>query len=232
MSAESRSVSGDDETGERPVRRIILFGLSANPPTGLGGHAGLVLWAATQARLDEWSGAGPDEVWVLPVYRHAFAAKRQMAAFDDRMAMARLAFETLAGAGGRVRVLDVEREVCLEVAAQAPTRSVGTIDVIRFLSARHPDAAFALLLGADTYRDLLDGKWRESEALLAQVPIVGVARKGVEATVPIHPGAPALDEVSSSEVRANFEAWAPTLQPAVRDYIEKNGLYGVERSTS
>lgn len=27
---------------EGPQKRIVLFGLSANPPTGLGGHMGIV----------------------------------------------------------------------------------------------------------------------------------------------------------------------------------------------
>ena len=203
------------------MKRVMLFGLSANPPTGLGGHAGLVRWAAT-ARLDAWDGAMPDEVWVLPVYRHAFAAKRQMAPFEHRMAMARLAFEHLPGLEERIRVLDVERAVH---AAAAPDAALGTIDIVRHLERAHPDTAFALLLGADTYRDLLDGRWRESEVLLQRVAVVAVPRKGVEAPVPVRDDAPVLDEVSSSAVRADFERGRDVLQPEVRAYIEKHGLY-------
>ena len=214
------------------MKRVIVFGLSANPPTGLGGHAGLVRWAASEARLDEWDGRGPDEVWVLPVYRHAFSAKREMAPFAHRMAMARLAFEQLPGVDRPVRVLDIERTVAHAFADADPASVPGTVDVIRRLRADHPGAAFALLLGADTYRDLLEGRWKDSEALLKMVVIVAVPRKGVSADVPVRPGAPALDDVSSSRVRADPRRWGHALQAAVRDYIELNGLYVAERDDS
>jgi hypothetical protein len=48
-------------------KSICLFGLSADPPTGYGGHVGIV--QALQ-QMDEW-----DEVWVLPVYRHTFSVR-------------------------------------------------------------------------------------------------------------------------------------------------------------
>ncbi|MEM7678422.1 MAG: nicotinate-nicotinamide nucleotide adenylyltransferase [Myxococcota bacterium] len=207
---------------------MILFGLSANPPTGLGGHAGLVRWAADQARLDEWGGEGADEVWILPVYRHAFTAKRHMAPFEDRVAMARLAFEQLAGLEGRVRVLRLEKHVYESLkSAGAPdsTPNVGTIDVIDHLEQTVPGCRFALLLGADTYRDLLEGKWRRSDELLRRVVIIAVARKGVSVEVPVRSDAPMLDEISSSAIRRDFSAWAHTLQPEVRRYIETHGLY-------
>ena len=44
---------------------ICLFGLSADPPTGSQGHAGIV----------QQLGALYDQVWVLPVYRHTYAVR-------------------------------------------------------------------------------------------------------------------------------------------------------------
>jgi len=44
-------------------KQVCLFGLSADPPTGQGGHLGIVQHLASM---------GFDEVRVLPVYRHMF----------------------------------------------------------------------------------------------------------------------------------------------------------------
>ena len=214
--------------------RIILFGLSANPPTGLGGHAGLVQWAATEARLDEWGGAGADEVWVLPVYRHAYAAKREMAPFEHRLAMARLAFEHLPGLEQRVRVLDVERRAFeMHQRRSADSESVpalGTVDIVEVLRAEYPDAEFGLLLGADTCRDLLEGRWRRSEDLLRMLTVLAVPRKGVDAPVPVREGAPELDDISSSEVRDDPSRWPQVLQPEVEAYIRRHSLYGASEA--
>ena len=206
-----------------------MFGLSANPPTGLGGHAGIVRWAATKARLKEWGGAGADEVWVMPVYRHAFAAKREMASFEHRMKMARLAFLKLDGVKAKVRVIDVERRVQRHMSEQDPEAVPGTIDIVRWLKKKTPRAEFALLLGADTYRDLLDGRWKESEALLELVTVVALPRKGTRAKVPAREGVPQLARISSSSVRRSYREKADGLQDEVRAYIERNGLYGTAR---
>jgi len=89
-----------------PGTRVCVYGLSANPPTGEGGHATIV------AHLRRMF----DEVWVLPVYRHAFDSKSNLAPYDHRVRMCELAF----GLGDmteqqrrteKVKVLDVERAV-------------------------------------------------------------------------------------------------------------------------
>lgn len=57
-------------------RRICLFGLSADPPTGEGGHVGIAKALATLRSEDDndekWAF---DEVRVLPVYRHTFSVR-------------------------------------------------------------------------------------------------------------------------------------------------------------
>lgn len=206
-------------------RVVVLFGTSANPPTGLGGHAGMVRWAALEARIPELGGARPDQVWVLPVYVHAYEEKRDLERFEHRLAMARLAFEHLPGVErGRVQVLELEREL-----AEATDARLGTIDVVRALEARYPETRFVLLLGADTYRDLAEDRWKESEALKARVHLLVVPRpeqvEGVTAT----PGAPRLAPVSSSAVRASEdpEVWDRALQAQVLAYAKAHGLYGL-----
>ncbi len=217
-------------------RVVVLFGTSANPPTGAGGHAGLVSWAATRQHLPDdlpdVGGRPVDEVWVLPVFRHAFEEKRELAPFEHRLAMARLAFESLPGLEGRVRVLDVERRLAEQAARVAAERGeapgrLGTIDVLRALSAEHPEVSFVLLLGGDTYRDLQEGRWKESAALRAMAPVLIVPRIGQAEEVPASADAPRLAEVSSSEVRRSTDValLGRALQPEVLAYIRAHGLY-------
>lgn len=141
---------------------MCLFGTSANPPTGDGGHRGIV---SHLARAN-----GVDEVRVLPVYRHMYASKRgNQASYDDRVAMCRLAFAGLP----KVTVSESER-TCFERAAvglngddeRAAVR-VGTADLLDMLMADEPDADFALALGTDTFMDLTAWKWRRSRDVLS-----------------------------------------------------------------
>ena len=123
---------------KRP-RSICLFGTSADPPTGIGGHRGIVvalsnllLSSAERQPVTGESGGRTsvesndadisdssqqfqfDEIRVVPVYRHMFAAKRgKQASYDDRLQMCRLAFEGI----DRVTVSDCERR-CFELAAK------------------------------------------------------------------------------------------------------------------
>jgi hypothetical protein len=72
----------------RRCRNVCLFGLSADPPTGTGGHVGIVQaltkLRAPPAQQAEDDGDGDDdndnddrfafdEIRVLPVYRHTYA---------------------------------------------------------------------------------------------------------------------------------------------------------------
>lgn len=78
--------------------KICLFGTSANPPTGDGGHTGIV-------RALSMLGVY-DEIRVVPVYKHNFSSKRNsLESFHHRLSMCELSFATLE----RVIVSDIER---------------------------------------------------------------------------------------------------------------------------
>lgn len=79
-------------------KQIVLFGTSADPPTGEGGHVGI---AKALSALEEF-----EQIRVVPVFRHNFADKRdRLLPFGDRMHMCELAFEGIP----RVVVSDCER---------------------------------------------------------------------------------------------------------------------------
>jgi nicotinate-nucleotide adenylyltransferase len=187
---------------------VALFGTSADPPTGDRGHRGIVRWL-TETPLDELGGI-PDEVWVLPVYRHAFVEKRDMAPFEDRMAMARLAFGDLP----RVRVSDVERSV-----AEGAGGEVGAVDVVEHLIAHNPGVRFAWVMGADTHQDFRSGRWKGGSRLAELVPLVVVARPNEGSGHRVE----GLGPVSSSMARQGRDGVVPD---PVRTYMQLRDLYG------
>jgi nicotinic acid mononucleotide adenylyltransferase len=100
--------------------RVAVFGLSGNPPTFTGGHAGVV--KAVASLVDEVSGVAAKkevrcdshqtllrlQVWVLPVYRHVYSSKQDLAPFQHRLRLCQLG---LCDVAANVRVLDTERTV-------------------------------------------------------------------------------------------------------------------------
>ena len=187
----------------KPGTRVVLYGLSANPPTGDGGHGSIVQHLAELF----------DEVWILPVYRHVYSAKQNLAPYEHRERMCDLAFTDGADrasplgspekkgrsgtsrkkksrasrARGVVRVLDVERRVVTSAQARARRRglplesvTVGSHDVLMAIKARRGNekAHFAWCLGGNAYRDLRSGKWREGDAFQRECAQVVVPREG------------------------------------------------------
>jgi len=211
---------------EKPQKLVALFGTSANPPTGQGGHLTIVEWLSQnyQFKISEQQKEFFSEIWVLPVYRHAYREKEQLIDFDHRMNMAKLNFEHFKN----VQVRDDEKEVYLS--SDNPTK-LGTIDTVCFLKQKYPDVFFVLTLGEDTYLDLKNGKWKDHQRLLKLVPIIVIKRKGMNNSVV---GAchlcsiPHMKETSSSLVRngTKDQKIYSSLNKKVLDYMKQHGLYG------
>ncbi len=230
---------------------VVLFGTSANPPTGMVGHGGIVAWGAKDLRVDLPNDQRPedareavamDAVWVLPVYKHAFASKSNLLPFEDRLKMAELGFTKLPGLEGKVEVKDTERVVVEAAIQKAKAEAaqlgiseeeavkgvrVGTIDVVRHLMAEHPDTQFVLALGADTVADLRAGKWKEGDTLQQMVPIVALPRAGVDSVAGTEDNAPKLTDISSTKVRGStdLDFLKSALEPDVLQYILDKKLY-------
>ncbi|KAE9005779.1 hypothetical protein PR003_g2095 [Phytophthora rubi] len=212
-------------------REVLLFGLSANPPTGSTGHMGVVRHCRPMF----------DEIWLLPVYQHIYSSKRQLAPFAHRLEMCRLALETLQredGAGAALKVVQEERGMFELVAAAsdgAEQPRLGSIDLVLYLRDKYRDTNFTMLLGGDTYADLLAGKWKRGDELMQLVKLLVVDRQGVESpwrdqqeqerVKYLH--VPELSDVSSTKVRAAADRseLEKHLDPAVLDYIVEHKLY-------
>ncbi|DAZ94658.1 TPA: hypothetical protein N0F65_000938 [Lagenidium giganteum] len=228
------------------AKRVLIYGMSANPPTGLQGHMGAV--AFLKARFDE--------IWLMPVYQHIYSTKRHLAPFHHRVAMCRRAVEVLPAQGAIVDVKETEKDVFEQLAAAHPDTDasqlrVGTIDLIRFLHQRHPDTSFSMLLGADTYADLRMGKWKNGEELQQLLRFVVMTRKGYEpedrelaamlanAATSQDPAAddanarvlfvsiPSMSDLASTTVRniSDEHELRQLVAPSVAEYIIANKLY-------
>ncbi|KAL7471564.1 hypothetical protein ACHAXS_011845 [Conticribra weissflogii] len=144
-------------------RRVCLFGTSADPPTGIGGHLGIAKYLASMEEFDE--------VRILPVYSHMFGNKRgKQAPFETRVEMCNLLIKDVP----KVTVSEVER-ICFEKAAaglneeQVSKVRVGTADILSSLTTNEPNVEFTWALGADTFLDLASGKWRRTDEVFELV---------------------------------------------------------------
>jgi nicotinate-nucleotide adenylyltransferase len=178
---------------------IALLGGSFNPPHVA--HVMAAWWAlATQ---------GVREVWLLPAWRHPFG--KQLAPFDDRVAMCRLAVAAIRGA-----------HVCTAEAELAGDPLCGkTARTLEHLTAKHPDLRFALLVGADILPET--PKWYRWDLVESLARVVVVGRQGYEGGE-----GPALPEISSTLIRerlARGEDVSALVPRRVVEYVREHGLY-------
>jgi nicotinate-nucleotide adenylyltransferase len=182
------------------VSLVAVFGGSFDPP-----HVAHVLAAV-------WvlSTHAPSRLLVVPTFRHPFA--KQMAPFDERVHMAKLAMEWLPG----VEVSRVEEEL---------GGDGRTLHLLEHLSTKHPDWRLRLVMGADL---LIEApKWHAFDRVVALAPPIVLGRVGFDA-----PGAPKaiLPEISSTLIRrlVREEQWGAVEGLVPKDvlaHLRAHGLY-------
>ena len=185
---------------------IGLFGGSFDPVHH--GHLIVGLVAAEKLKLDS--------LRFVPAREQPFKVGQHRTSSEHRAAMLSLA---VAGTAG----FAVER---IELKRPGPSY---TVDTLRHLREREPEAEFVLLLGADAAADL--PAWKEAERLPELARIAVFARPG--SAVPDLAGitarveVPAID-ISATEVRRrargglSLRYWVPD---AVAEYIARHRLY-------
>ncbi len=196
---------------------IGLFGGSFNPPHR--GHTALA--------EEFYNVSGADLLIVMPSFVPPHKAASAIPA-ADRLAMTRLAFLKLGEKGVNYTVSDYE--------IRRHDTSY-TFETVRYLLAHYAEKTLSLCVGSDMF--LSFETWKNAEELLKSCHLYTKAR---------HPGEKAaLDayaavlrdkygthstvmdgtviDVSSTELRAPGNAAAALLDPKVRAYAEKHGLY-------
>lgn len=207
--------------------RIALFGGSFDPP-----HIGHQL-ACQYVLLTH----AVDQVWMVPVFRHAF--DKRSAPYAHRTALCRIAAAAVGGTGStgepRICVSTIEEEL----AAEAPGPSY-TLTTVRALKMRHPQHEFSLVIGTDLLRER--ERWYRFPELAKEVPFLVIGRdagRGAQEPEADASAAPVahdvqhaepllLPAVSSTEVRERLlkgQRPAGWVAREILDYIEQHGLY-------
>jgi nicotinate-nucleotide adenylyltransferase len=181
--------------------RIAIFGGSFNPPHVA--HQLVCAWVLSTAR------PRVDRLWMVPTWKHPF--DKQLAPYEHRVAMCELSARLF---GGRVEVSRIEEEL---------GGASFTLETVKALKARHPDAELSLVIGADLVAERT--RWHGWQELERMVPFIVVGRAGVEE---VDAQGVTLSPVSSSDVRERLfrGQTVDALVPAdVVDYIRAHGLY-------
>eukprot|EP01029_Cantina_marsupialis_P027634 TRINITY_DN773115_c0_g1_i1.p1 TRINITY_DN773115_c0_g1~~TRINITY_DN773115_c0_g1_i1.p1 ORF type:complete len:211 (-),score=40.70 TRINITY_DN773115_c0_g1_i1:110-742(-) len=201
-------------------KQILLYGIAANPPHGLCGHAGYADYFKDKF----------DAVWIIPVYRHMFSKDSGLVSYEHRMKMCQLNFEKL---GHNVEVKATEKDMFMErlgEGADPKTLRLGTIDLVEYLIKNHENVDFSFAMGGDTFNDLCAGKWKRGDELMDMISFVIVHREGITIDYPekckIHT-IPGLTDISSTTIRnsENLEELKTYLDDEVLEYIVSNHLY-------
>lgn len=188
--------------------RLGVLGGTFDPP-----HVGHLI-----AAVDAYEALELDRVLLVPSAVHPFKQGRVRAPAELRAEMAR------AAVAGDER-FEVEE---MELRRTGPSY---TVDTLRALRERWPDAEIFFLVGADNVRDF--PAWREPEevARLARLVVVSRAGEGESPELPF----PFLTlsvtrvDVSATEIRRRAGAGQSIrylVPEAVREIVEREGLYG------
>ncbi len=237
------------------MTRVAIYGLSANPPTGLGGHQGIVRYIASSEFQASYQ-LQIDEIWILPVYTHIFSTKKsQLISFEDRFKMCQLCFERESLVSTSVQVVRYEEQLVNELCSiHGHDHRVGSVDILENLTQLFPENTFHMILGTDTFNDLVLGKWKNGPRLAELVSSFFVIQRGdaeIDVTSPsiapfmtlfsklvqgnsqkaIFIRIPGITDVSSTWLRTN-RPWLSgeacdqlSIHPDVAQYIRDNGLY-------
>jgi nicotinate-nucleotide adenylyltransferase len=145
----------------RAIRKVGILGGSFNPP-----HICHLL--ASRYLLET---SDLEEIWWIPVYRHAFEKDRELGPFSDRVAMCEAVAEQTEG----IRVDSIESEL--------GERS-WTIDTVSALRSRHPGVEFSWVIGSDLLGELhLWSRWDELVELLSFV-VLGRGEEVASSSLP------------------------------------------------
>lgn len=195
-----------------------IFGGAFNPVHN--GHVHLAREAVEQLKLRR--------LLIIPTFESPHKAT-ELAPFDDRAEMCRLAFSGISEKCG-VEVLDIERQM----------GGVSyTINTLRELKRLYPDEQFFLLIGGDMLYSFRN--WFKYESILKECKVCAVARGGDSLTdmmefaneigrVKVLPTD--IVDISSTEIRgrlAGLSSVEGLVPREVADYIEKHGLYADDR---
>lgn len=161
-----------------------------------------------------------DEVMFVPTGRPVFKLDKQVTNAEDRYLMTVIA--TASNPKFTVSRVDIDRPGVTY-----------TIDTLRDLKARHPDADLYFITGADAFCEILS--WKDADQMWDLAHFVAVTRPGYSRPDGVHLPEGKVDTleipalaISSTDVRRRARADEPVwylVPDGVVQYIGKHGLY-------
>ena len=189
------------------MRTVGLFGGSFHPPHVA--HPLVALYVLETV---------VDEVWFVPTYSHPFG--KHLAPYEHRVAMCELATAAL---GALAQVSRAEQELALRPDFVASR----TLDLVEHLIAKHAEAQFRLVVGADILGER--DKWYRWDDVIARAPLVVIGRGGYELPAGTVETGVAMPEISATRIRELLAARDPAvsslLPREILRYIARHGLY-------
>ena len=158
-------------------KSIIYYGGSFNPP-----HiAHIMMVSALRAYFPK------ARLWIAPTYQHAF--NKSLMPFELRVEMLQKSIGHLPG----VEVSTIERDL--------HDSTSYTIDVVRSIHAKNPEAKIWIVVGSDIVPTL--PQWREYDEILKLSQFLIFPRAGYDNAMALK--IPMLPDVSSSEIREKIK---------------------------
>lgn len=185
--------------------KILVFGGSFDPPHL--GHAALLNAAVKKLR--------PDRVLIVPAYQAPLKG-RPGASAAERLVLIRLG------------LLPALAKARLDLSEMKSGKKVYTVDTLRRLKTRHPNAELHFVTGADSAANFL--RWKNPAQLRALASWWTATRPGTGAPPKDFRRIPGrMPGVSSTEIRRRLALGLPVkglTAPAVERRIIARGLYG------
>jgi nicotinate-nucleotide adenylyltransferase len=189
--------------------KILVYGGTFDPPHK--GHAALLKAAVKAAR--------PDLTLVVPNVRNPLKTDAPLAG-EERAALCKLG------------LLDSQPHAWLDLSELEGGKPAFTVDTLARLSRSFPGARLDFLTGWDSA--LSFSRWKDTARLKRLARWWTARRPGSSGALSPHfrvlPGL--MPDVSATEIRARLlvgDDVSGLVAPAVADYLEKKGLYGLSR---
>ena len=158
-----------------------------------------------------------NRIWFIISPQNPFKESKTLLNEFDRLHLVRLATQ------------DDNRIKCSDIEFGLPKPSY-TSNTLTFLSEKHPEHQFSLIMGSDSYQNL--DKWKNYETIINNYPIYVYKREGYEIKKSFHKEAIILDapiiQISASQIREYIRS-AKSIRylvpETVREEIESRKFY-------
>ena len=158
-----------------------------------------------------------EKIWFIVSPQNPFKESKSLLNEFDRLHLVRLATQDDA----RMKCSDIEFNL---------SKPSYTTETLTFLSEKHPEHTFSIIMGSDSYQNL--DKWKNFEAIVSNYSIYVYKRKGHEINKTLSEksfilNAPMI-EISASQIRMNIKSGKSIrylVPEIVREEIETRKFY-------